>query len=189
MATTKLMTAEDLWAMGEDARWCELIRGELVYMSPASGMHSQVAGMILRHLLVFASKGRQQQVFESSAGYILGRDPDIVLSPDVSVVRSDRFPPEGAGNRFMELVPDLVVEVISPSERPGQVTTKLLTYLNAGVQAVWLVDPEDRSVTVHAAGQTPRTLAIDDELDGGDVLPGFSVPVADIFSRWLPSES
>lgn len=85
----------------------------------------------------------------------------------------------------MELVPDLVVEVISPSERPGQITTKLFTYLDAGVRIVWLVDPEAQTVTVHAAGESPRTLTTDDEINGGDVLPGFSVPIAAFFERWL----
>jgi Uma2 family endonuclease len=154
-------------------------------MSPASGKHSYVTGEIFWHLMAFVSSERSHHVFESSAGYILSRDPDVVLGPDVSVVRSDRFPEEGPGDRFMDLVPDLVVEVISPSERPGQITTKLFTYLNAGVQIVWLVDPPNRSVTVHTAGQTPRTLTTDDEIDGGEVLPGFSVPVAAFFERWL----
>ncbi|CAN5185226.1 hypothetical protein BH23CHL1_BH23CHL1_21610 [soil metagenome] len=85
----------------------------------------------------------------------------------------------------MELVPDFVVEVISPLERPGQITTKLLTYLNAGVQVVWYVDPENKSVTIHAANEPPRTLTTDDEIDGGEVLPGFRVPVAAFFERWL----
>ncbi|MBA2454628.1 MAG: Uma2 family endonuclease, partial [Chloroflexia bacterium] len=157
MATTKLMTADDLLDMGEDAKFCELIIGELVCMSPASGKHSQITGVIFGHLWTFARDDPSHTVFESSAGYILGRDPDVVLSPDVSVVRSDRFPAEGPGATFMELVPDLVVEVISPSERPGQITTKLLTYLNAGVQVVWYVDPENKSVTIHAANEPPRT--------------------------------
>jgi Uma2 family endonuclease len=185
MATTKLMTAEDLWEMGEEARFCELIRGELICMSPATGKHSQITGMIFAHLLAFTRVGTSHDVFESSAGYILARDPDIVVGPDVSVVRSDRFPEEGPASTFMELVPDLVVEVISPSERPGQITTKLFTYLNAGVQIVWLVDPENKLVTVHTAGEIPRTLTTDDEIDGGEVLPGFSVPVAAFFERWL----
>ena len=182
MATTKLMTAEDLWEMGEDARFCELIRGELACMSPASGKHSQTTGVIFGHLWTFARHDRSHEVFESSAGYIIARDPDVVLAPDVSVVRSERFPPDGPRRRFMDLVPDLVVDVISPSERPGHITTKIVTYLNTGVRIVWLVDLENRSITVHAADRPPRTLTIDDELDGGEVLPGFRLRVADIFS-------
>jgi Uma2 family endonuclease len=141
--------------------------------------------VIVGHLWTFARDDPSHTVFKSSAGYILGRDPDVVLSPDVSVVRSDRFPEEGPGATFMELVPDFVVEVISPLERPGQITTKLLTYLNAGVQVVWYVDPENKSVTIHAANEPPRTLTTDDEIDGGEVLPGFRVPVAAFFERWL----
>ena len=189
MATTKLMTAEDLLAMGDDAKHCELVRGELVCMSPATGKHSQIAGMILGQLLGFAQTSKEFDVFDSSAGYLLARDPDIVLAPDVSVVRSDRFPEEGPGLAFMVLAPDLVVEVLSPSERPGQITTKVLTYLDAGVRMVWLVDPEDQVVTVHAAGKPSRTFTTEEEIDGGDVLPGFSVPVASFFERWLRRQS
>ena len=184
MATTKLMTAEDLWAMGEDGRFCELIRGELVCMSPSSGRHGKIGIRIATLLDLHASRTKLGDVF-GEAGFILARDPYTLLVPDAAFVRAEKVPTEDEQKGFLELVPDLVVEVLSPSERPGQITTKLLTYLNAGVKIVWLVDPEDRSVTVHVAGQTPRTLTTDDEIDGGDVLPGFTAPVAAFFERWL----
>lgn len=189
MATTKLMTAEDLWTLDDDGKRCALIRGELICMSPSSGRHGKIGIRIATLLDLYASRTKLGDVFGVEAGFILARDPDTLLVPDAAFVRAERVPPEDEQKGFLELVPDLVVEVLSPSERPGQITTKLLTYLNAGVKIVWHVDPEDRSVTVHTAGQTPRTLTVDDEIDGGEVLPGFSAPVAAFFERWLRDSS
>lgn len=189
MATTKLMTPDDLLEMGEDARFCELIRGELVCMSPSEGRHGKIGVRIATLLDLHAGRTRLGDVFGVEAGFILDRDPYTLLVPDAAFVRAERVPAEEDQSGFLELAPDLVVEVISPSARPGQITTKLLTFLNAGVQIVWLVDPENKSVTIHAAGEPPRTLTTGDEIDGGDVLPGFSVPVAAFFERWLRDSS
>lgn len=184
MATTKLMTAEDLWEMGEDGRFCELIRGELVCTSPASGRYGKIGVRIATLLDLHASKTKQGDVF-SEAGFILARDPYTLLVPDAAFVRAERAPSQEEQKGFLEFAPDLVVEVLSPSERPSEYTTKLVTYLNAGVTTVWYVDVEDRSITTHTTGQTPRTLTTDDEIDGGEVLPGFNTPVAAFFERWL----
>lgn len=91
--------------------------------------------------------------------------------------------PQGQERKsFPRLAPDLVVEVLSPSDRTSDVVVKLEMYQEAGVPLIWLVDPEKTTITVIASGKSTKVLQSGDTLDGGDVLPGFSVPVAEIFA-------
>lgn len=83
---------------------------------------------------------------------------------------------------YLELAPDLVVEVVSPSDRMHDVSIKVRLYLDAGTQLVWIVQPSLKTVTVYFPDHTARTLSIDDDLDGGDVLPGFTIAVAELFA-------
>jgi len=112
---------------------------------------------------------------------VLRRDPDTVRAPDVAFVRTDRVPPPDERRKFAELAPDLVAEVTSPSDRVGEVNSKVAQWLDAGVRLVWVVDPESRIVVAHQPGGVAHLLRGDDVLDGGDVLPGFSLPLRDLF--------
>jgi Uma2 family endonuclease len=105
-----------------------------------------------------------------------------VRVPDAAFVRADRAPQGEARKSFPRLAPDLVVEVLSPSDRVSEVVAKLEMYQEAGVPLIWLVDPDKETITIIAAGQPTRVVKQGDTIDGGDVLPGFSVPVAEIFS-------
>jgi Uma2 family endonuclease len=93
----------------------------------------------------------------------------------------DRLPPPAQRRRFLELAPDLAVEVVSPSDSANAVHEKVLEYLSAGVQLVWVVHPIQRTVTVYSEGPVAHVLSEGDTLNGGDLLPGFSLAVADIF--------
>ena len=105
----------------------------------------------------------------------------MIVIPDLAFVRADRVPPEDERWHIAPFAPDLAVEVISPNDRYVEVMEKVERYARAGVPLVWLVDPRRRVVEVHALGQPPLTLHESDTLDGGDVLPGFALLVADIF--------
>jgi Uma2 family endonuclease len=83
---------------------------------------------------------------------------------------------------FVPVAPDLAVEVLSPSDRMAEAPSKVTMYLQAGVQLVWLLDPETRTISIFRPDAAPRTLYENDTLDGGDVLPGFSVSVAELFA-------
>lgn len=121
------------------------------------------------------------ECYGAETGFILARDPDVVLAPDLAFISRDRVPTGADEVSFLEIAPELVVEVISPSDRSRDVIAKAHEYLEAGVALIWLIDPEDQVVTVYEPESRPHTLTVDDTLDGGEVLPGFSLQLAQLF--------
>lgn len=184
MATTRLMTAKDLWELGESgSSGRELIRGELREMSPAGDEHGELSASILWFLMLHVRQHNLGTVYAAETGFFIARDPDIVLAPDAAFVQSRRLRDDRDRSTFVEIPPDLVVEVNSPSDRISDVTDKVMIYLDAGVRMVWVVDPRRRIVTVYIPDHTAKILTTDDELDGGDVLPGFRLAVSEIFEE------
>jgi Uma2 family endonuclease len=174
---TKLITAEEFFDMGDIGR-CELIDGEIVRMSPSGAEHGNVAmnlGAILRQFVKASGLGK---VFAAETGFKLA--PRRVRAPDVAFVRADRLT-GGVPKRFFEGPPDLAVEVVSPSDTWQEVEEKVEDWLASGTRSCWVVDPKTRLVVVyHPGGQATRfdsKAVLTDEL----VLPGFSVPVAEVF--------
>jgi Uma2 family endonuclease len=182
MTATKLMTAEELFLMPDDGFLYDLIDGELVRMMPPGGGHGKTTFDLAWHIASFVRPCGLGTVFAAETGFVLRRNPDVVLGPDIAFVRTDRLPADRVPEAYVELAPDLAVEVISPSERRGQVMRKVRKYLEGGVRLLWLVNPRRRTVTVYTPGVEPRILTDTDELDGGDVLPGFRLAVAAIFA-------
>jgi Uma2 family endonuclease len=180
MSTTKLYTAEDLLRMPDDA-WFELIEGELVEVSPSSGKSSAIGALITSLILGFVRERGFGYVTGENGGFILRSDPDTVIAPDVGFVQKARYPDGLPDRGYLDVRPDLAVEVISPNDEPGDMRRKQRLYEQAGVPLVWWVDPKTRSVTVRQAGAEPVTLTQGDELDGGNILPGFRVSVSEIF--------
>lgn len=180
---TALSTVEDMESLDMDERF-ELIRGECEQVSPTNYRHGRLCGRIAGHLSAFVTREGLGDVLVGEAGFVLKRDPDTVLVPDVSFVRADRVPDLDDQRRFADLVPDIVVEVLSPSDRASRVTDKVMLYLEAGARLVWVVDSDRRIIMVYRAADptTARILREGDELDGEDVLPGFRLPVARIFA-------
>lgn len=179
--TTNPMTAEELFAMPDDGyHHYELVRGELRKIAPA-GFYPGVSGSrIARTLIPHVSANGLGEVPLPSPGYILERNHDHVREPDVSFIRQERIDEVGYTRRFFPGAPDLVVEIISPSSRLTEVADKVADWLSAGTSMVVVVNPRNRTVQVHTAGNM-MTLTEADTLDGGDVLPGWRMPVADIF--------
>lgn len=180
MTTTRLYTAEDLFEMGDTDGSFELVHGELVPMTPTSGAHGSSSHRISRALGNHVEPEGLGFVFVSEAGFILHRDPDIVRAPDVSFVLAERLP-NGPPDTYIPFAPDIAVEVVSPSDRQRDVQAKVVEYLDAGTRLVVVVEPKSRTVTAYAADGTARVLREGDTLDGGDVLPGFRLPLARIF--------
>lgn len=183
MATTHLTTAEDLLLMPDDDADYELIEGLLHPMSPATGEHGEVEVAFIFYLGDHVRPHRLGKLYTGDTGFVFARDPDTVLCPDVAFVRADRLPPRSQRQRFMPVIPDLVVEVLSPSNTPREVADKVRRYLDAGVRLVLVADARQRTVIAHAPDKAPREYGPADILDGGAVLPDFRVAVADLFAE------
>jgi len=181
MALTRLLTSEDLYQMGDAAERFELIAGVLRETEPMGGRHGEIQFELHGPLYLYLRDRRIGRVYTEGTHFLILRDPDVVLMPDIAFVRTDRLPPDGARDGIMPLAPDLVIEVLSPSNRMTEMSEKISLYQRAGVPLIWLVHPRTRSVTVYATGRAPRILHESDTLDGEDILPGFSLPVADLF--------
>ena len=179
MVTVKQLTVDDLDELDlGDGRY-ELIDGALVEMSPAGGDHGEIGARALARLWFHVQEHRLGKVYNADTGFSLA--PKLVLCPDVAFVRADRLPPKEEHSKILRLAPDLVVEIVSPTDRAGKVAKKVEDWLAAGVRLLWLFRPRDRTVTVYAPGRLSHVLGIGDMLDGVDVLPDFRVPIVDLF--------
>jgi len=177
------VTADELATRGDDGYRYDLIEGDLIRMSPGGFRHGRLAAELVFQLRGFLARHPELGVVVGAeTGFRLARDPDTVLGPDAAVVRRDRLPPAAQQTGFLELAPDLVVEIVSPSDRWTTVSDKVEAYLVGGVRLVWIVEPNRRAVRVYTLG-AERRLRADrgDALDGGDVLPGFLLPLTELF--------
>lgn len=164
----------------EDMYVDELVRGRVVREPRPGYGHGRIALNIGAPLKFFV-EGRQLGVVFMESGVVVERDPDTVRGPDVSFVRAERIPAEGVKTTFFEGAPDLAVEVLSPSNTKREMAEKMGEYFRSGARAVWTVDPRKRVVMVHESGTEPQIVHEDGELDGGDILPGFRLALADVF--------
>ncbi len=175
----KITTAQELLETAGLGR-CELVRGELVIMTPAGFEHGNIVFNISGPLRSFLKKNRLGLGTGAETGFQIGHDPDTVRAPDLGFVCAERVPSERPCG-FFQGAPDLAVEVVSPSDRASDVLAKVQDWLSAGCRVVWLVDPAKRTVSVYDNRNQVVTRTESDELTGGDVLPGFRLPVAEIF--------
>jgi Uma2 family endonuclease len=188
-ATPTPMTAEQLLALptrdGNRDRRYELVRGRLRVMEPPGGAHGWLAVRLAARLLAFVEPRALGDVF-TETGFVLARGPDTVRGPDVSFVRAGRLPVGDLPAGYLELAPDLAVEIRSPTDRRGGIEEKLGDYFAAGTPLVWLVDPARRTVAVRTPDGDDQIVREGDTLDGGEVLPGFTLTLADLFARRAP---
>ena len=177
----KLLTAEDLLRLDSKGVKGELIRGEFYETVSAGVEHGQIViklGFLMGSAVIPNRLGR---LIGSDAGVILERDPDTVREPDIAFISAERMPLDERVTGYSEIIPDIVVEIKSPSDSVAEVHDKARMWHNCGVPLVWAAYPETRTIDVHRADGSITTLYEDDILDGGEILPGFSVLVRDIF--------
>ena len=175
--TTHLMTAEELILLDDGLRH-ELIKGELLTMSPACEEHGEVAMNLSILLGQYIKAHKLGRVCAAETGFKLETDPDTVLAPDIAFIRRERM--GIASKSFRQGAPDLVVEVTSPGDRKRKVQEKAHLWLSLGAKVVWIINPKSRSVEVYQDDEH-RVLASSDLLSADDVVPGFQITVSSIF--------
>lgn len=167
-------------ALPKDGRKYELVSGDLA-MSPAGGFeHGAIIARLSARLTLHVYQEKLGMTFDGQTGFWMGSGN--LRSPDASFLGKARLKgsrPKG----FLTGAPDLAVEVLSPSDDPKEVAAKIAEYLENGARLVWLVSPDERTVTVHQNAVSARILHAGDVLDGGAVVPGFSLPVLDLFAE------
>jgi len=175
----RLITAEELFDYPDPRRY-ELVRGILRVSEPPGGVHGRLAVKLGARLDAHVTRLGLGTVLVE-AGYVLERGPDTVRGPDVSFVSAARVPPDRIPEQFISGPPDLAVEILSPGDRWSEIEGKVADYLAGGARRVWLVDPRERRVIVRYANRPSRVLTDRDILDGEDVVPGFALPLAELF--------
>jgi Uma2 family endonuclease len=179
--TTRLMTADELLTLPSGRFRYELIKGELITMSPSGSEHGAVIVNLTVLLGQYIKANKLGIAFGAESGYRLESNPDTVRAPDFSFIVKERIPASGVPKSYWEGAPDLAVEVLSPDDSPRKVEQKTAEWLAGGTREVWNVSPKRRTVTVHCSQTDVRVLTEDDELDGGALLPGFRCKVSEIF--------
>lgn len=175
-----LITGEQLSRRGDIGR-CELVRGQIVLAGPTSDEHAGIVGDFYHELRSFVLPRRLGKVRVGETGVYTQRSPDTVRGADVLFISEERYSRRRKKHGFLDVAPELVVEVLSASESKASVDEKLGEYFAIGVRLVWVADPEHKTVRAYRSLEDVRTLGEKDMLRGGDVLPGFSVPVSRLF--------
>lgn len=175
----KLITGEELLAMGNSGR-CELVEGKIIYMSPTGGEHGTIEANFGHELMIFVKPRKLGLVRSGEVGIYTRRNPDTVRGADVLYISNERAA-QIKSRGFMDIAPELIVEVMSPDDRWSGVTDKLEEYFEIGVRVVLVAQPAKRKVFVYRSLTKIDVLNENDTLTLEDILPGFSVPLATLF--------
>jgi Uma2 family endonuclease len=176
----KRLSGEDLLDM-PDLGSCELVRGTIVHAHPAGFLHGDLAGSFFRHLDSHVRPRRSGKVVVGEVGIYTECRPDTVRGADVAYISNERLALVKDRRKFLEVAPELVVEVVSAKQPWKRVRRKLEEYFACGVKLVWVADSRKRTVHVYSSPDEARILGEGDVLNGNDVLPDFRVPVAKLF--------
>jgi Uma2 family endonuclease len=178
----QLLTAEEYARLPDDGRCTELVRGRVVEVPNPSIRHGYVCVNVGAEVRDFVRANKLGRVFGNDAGVVTDRGPDTVRGPDVMFYSFHRLPqgplPETG---YADIAPELVFEVLSPSDRWSRVSGKITEYLTAGVTAVCVVDPQHHTATVYRDDRPPQPFDATATLTFPDLLPGFAVPVGRLF--------
>jgi Uma2 family endonuclease len=176
-----LITGEQLAGMSDPGP-CELIDGRIVPLTPTGGEHGLTESNIDEALRAHVRAHGLGRVLVGEVGVYTQRDPDRVRAADVIFISNDRYARWARPRGFLDVPPDLVVEILSPTDRSIDTLQKLREYFAIDVRLVWVVDPEARIIYAYRSPTDVREFRETDELPGDDVLPGFRVPVAQLFA-------
>ena len=178
----RVLTIDEFERLPDDESRSELVRGRLVREPPAGMDHGWLAARFAVLISLFVDRHDLGKVFTADTGFVLSEEPPTVRAPDVAFVSRDRLPPPRESIGFGHLAPDLAVEIVSPSNTSLEILEKAEDYLDAGTRLVWVVEPCRRSITEYRSRKEIRLLGEADSLDGYDVLPGFTLKIAEVFA-------
>lgn len=183
MAAEKtLLTGDDLLGLpAADGTRYELVRGELRTMPPVNYEHGIITSRLDRRMASHVEANGLGEVLAGDPGFTLEPDPQSIRAPDVAFFAADRVPRERPSAAFPDLIPDLVAEIVSPSETAFEVEEKIQEWLNAGVRVVLALYPRSRTITIRRPHGESRVLTENEALECPDLLPGFSCRVGDLF--------
>ena len=181
-----LLTGADLLEMG-DIGPSELVKGVITPMSPTQAEHGMLEALLTAALYTFVAKRRLGWVVSGEVGVYMQRSPDTIRAVDVAFISRQRQPRRPA--TFLAVAPELVVEIVSPSDRWDGIRQKLVEYFDAGVDRVWVVEPGQRKVLVFRAPAELTELGEDDTLRGEGVLAGFELPLRELFGEESAEET
>jgi Uma2 family endonuclease len=178
MHTTMQLSAEEFFHSPDAAHHSELVRGEVLRMTPPGYEHARIQSRLIQLLSEHVER-RGLGLVLGEAGFVLTRDPDTVRAPDVAVLAPGE-PRRARSGSYIEGPPFVAIEIRSPSDGPRRLAEAVHDYLAAGTALVWVIDPRARAIHVHRPGMPVLVLGPEDWLEGGEVLPGLRLPVAAI---------
>ena len=176
----KITTADQLLQLPDDFGPCELVRGELIMMSPGGDRHGRVQNNLYPPLSVFVREHELGLTYPSDTGFILEPDQRTVRAPDIAFVCANRISKQPSQG-FFPAPPDLAVEVRSPSDSESDILARINLYLEVGVRVVWDVNPDSKTVAIYRPYSAPQVLHLEDTLTEEKLLPGFSIALRDVF--------
>jgi Uma2 family endonuclease len=176
-----IYTLTEYERLPEEEGKVELVEGRLVREPLPNAEHAWLASELTGRIREHVRKKRLGLTL-AEAGFVLADDPPTVRGPDIAFIARVNLPARGFPRVFWTIPPDLAVEIVSPSNTRAEIREQVLEYLAAGTRLVWVVEPRTRSVTTYRSRTEVRRLTGSDTLDGLDVLPGFSLPVAELFA-------
>lgn len=184
--TTRLITADELLTMshrdGRSDIRLELVRGKLKKSPLAGAIHGIISARLLKALATFVKANDFGVIFGTGTGFVVERHPDTVFGVDVAVVSHQRLNDVENLDNFIPFAPDLAIEILSPSNTVNEMDEKIALYFAAGSRAVWVFNPKRRTVALSSSPFDVRILGEQETLDGGEVLPGFTLDLKKLFA-------
>ncbi len=177
--TEAVLTGEELFASGDGDR-LELVKGKPSPMTPTGYLHGLTESTLGSKLKMFVDQNGSGKVMVGEVGIYTGRNPDTVRAADILFI-SNRRMSRVKSTGYLDVAPELVVEIISPGDRWCDIVDKLDEYFSIGVQNVWLVDPRHKQVFVYTSPTEATRFSGEQTITGGDVLPGFETRVLELF--------
>lgn len=177
----QLTTADELLRYPDDGFRYELVKGELKKMAPAGYEHGTLAALFTGLLITYVRAQKLGTVTAAETGFKLSSDPDTVRAPDVAFISQKRLDEVGPVQGYWPGAPNLAVEVVSPNDLYTEVNDKVAEWLASGSGMVVVINPRRQQVFVHLSPTEVNVLGVEDTLEGGEVVPGWQLPIRELF--------